>query len=488
MKYTHSTSTLNWDTVFAVPISEVNRMIKEQKSSPKDFELKDLNNNNFKGEFNDWQITTGGDGNSIRMKLPIRNFHTFLQDEFLNGEFGFQSGDLYIQVKLNYLPHESVTKKDEKEELYNLKIKTTSKDPIDPVVIGISLKMEGLFFPSSLNNMFINLEDILAEYFMYQITTWLTLNLAEFNHVFNVVNLNLYISNEEPWEWCRPSYVDYAYTDVEENLDKSLLGVLCMTGGRSAGIHQQHKLDAYVIPKPSNSGFLIAEERFLQEVFLPTLPMQFKNSITDDYEIVNASGEAGQYQYTLQLKENKAIKLEKVAANGSNYTPYLKELKLNLIGDEMRLETYTETPIYAGVTAFCRTINRYRIILAKNKFNEQTITYEQIGEPTMVKGTINEGSLLPWVIAIVEIITLAILGSVTAGATFLVAGLVVTLIYGTIALLPEIYESLNVETSPSVDLLLENTTSQIIWGASETFELNYAGLAGPIQLGGRFVI
>ncbi|QDX91767.1 toxin [Brevibacillus laterosporus] len=489
MTITHSTSTLNWDTVFAIPIAEVNRMIREQKSSPKNFELTDSNGNDFKGEFKDWQIITGGDGNSIRMNIPVRDFQTILQDFFI-GKFGFQSADLHVQVKLTYLPHETVTKNEGNEQLYGLKMKTKSSGPIDPVVIGISLKnVTGIFYPGSLNhNVFIDLEEILKEIFMSQIITWLTLHLEQFTHTFNVVNLNLYISGDEAWAWCRPSYVDYAYTDIEGDVEKSLLGVLCMTGGRTGGIHQQQKLDAYVIPKSSNAGFLIAEERFLRDVLLPTLPMKFTKSKIDDYEVINASGQAGQYQHILQLKDGRKIELERVQANGSMYTPYLEELKLSLIGDEMKLETYTETHIFDGIKAYCRTTHHYRIVLATNKKGEQTITYEQVKEPTLLQGTINGGSALPWIMLVAGIIASVLLAVFTGGATLLIAGIVVSLIFGTIALLPTIFETLNVETSPSIDLLLENTTSQIIWNASETFELDYAGLAGPLQLGGKFVI
>ncbi|MDO6662049.1 TULIP family P47-like protein [Bacillus thuringiensis] len=490
MTNTHSTSTLNWDTVFAIPISEANRMIREQKSSPKKFELQDGNGNDFKGEFKEWQISTGGDGNSIRMHIPVRDFHTFLQDELLTGDFGFQSADLYIQVKLNYLPHEKLEKDTEDEQLYNLKMKTMSSNPEDPVVIGIDLKnMEGLSYPQlSSYNVFIDLKDILKEIFMGQIITWLTLNLDEFNHTFNVVNLNLYISNDKPWAWCKPSYVDYAYTDVEGDVNKSLLGVLCMTGGRKGGIQQQQKLDAYVIPKASNSGFLIAQERFLQDVLLPTLPMKFENSTINDYEIINASDETGQYQYSLQLKENKSIQLDKVNTESGTFTPCLTELKISLVGDEMRLESYTETPLFAGVTAWCSTIHNYRVILAENKKGEQTITYEELGEPTLLKGTNNEGSLPIDIAKALLAITGVLLGIFTSGATCLITGIVVAILYGTLELLPKLIENYNVETSPSIDLMIKNTTSQIIWDASKTFKLDYAGLAGPLQLGGEYVI
>lgn len=487
---THSTSTFNWDTVFAIPIAEVNRIIREQKSSPQHFELND-STHNFKGDFGEWQIITGGDGNSIRMNIPVRNFQTFLNEDLFIGEFGFQSADLNVQVKLNYLPHENISNKATNEQLYDLKIKSTSADPIyDPVVIAISLKnVEGLFFPWSLkSSLFIDLQTILKELFMQQIITWLTLNLEAFNHTFSVVNLNLYISDEEPWTWCKPSYVDYAYTDIEENLDKSLLGVLCMTGGRKGGIQQQQKLDAYVIPESSNAGFLIAEERFLLDVLLPTLPMKFEYSTINDYEVINASGEAGQYQYILRLKKDKKIKLDRVEVNGSRYDPYMTEMSLSLVNDTLKLEAATETSIGVGGVVGCSTINWYKLKLAENGNGEQTIAYEEALQPTVTHYVIKEGSNWVWevIAVIIGLLAEAVLAIFTAGASLLIGSIVILILTGVLAKTPDIIQNWNIHTSPSIEPFLENTTSEIVWNASETFKLDYAGLAGPLQLGGKF--
>lgn len=486
MKSSKRVSTFNWDTVFAIPISKVNNIIKEEKSSPTSFNLKD-EYNDFSGKFGDWQIVTGGDGNSIRFNIPILNFKTNINDDFLKVIFGFESADLEVQVKLNYLPHDEFLNTSSKERLYDLKIRTETSSSLDPVVIGNSLKnIKGAFHEKLEQNLFIDIIDILTETSMRQIVTWLRLNLREFNHIFNVVNLNLYIDKEEPWSWCKPSYIDYAYADIEGNLDKSLLGVLCMTGGRKGGIEHQQKLDSNVIPEDSESGFLISEERFLKEVLLPTLPKKFTNSSVDDYEIINSNNESGKYKYTLRLKDNKSIELDKVKAEGNEYTPTMKSLELNLIEDTMKLETYVETPIILGVTAYCRTINEYRIVLSKNKKGEQTLDYEEVRKPTILKGTINEGSILPWIIAVLEIISLAILSTITSGATLLIAGIVVSLILGILSFTPQMLESFNVNTSPSIDLLLKNTTSQIVWKSSDIFKLNSASLVGPLRLGGSF--
>ncbi|MGE7877929.1 TULIP family P47-like protein [Peribacillus muralis] len=477
----YQTSTFNWDTVFAIPITEVNRAIKEQKSSPENFQFQN-DYSDYEGEFGDWQITSGGDGNNIRMNIPIRNFKTLLKD-FIPGEFGFESAELTIQVKLNYLPHHA-SDTTGPEQLYQLKIRSTSSDSFDPAVVGISLnKVEGMF---GYNPSF---EELLMVIFKVQMVDWLNPNLGYFSHIFNVVNLNLYIDNSAEWAWCTPSYVDYAYTDIEGNLDKSLLGVLCMTGGRQGGVNQQQLLDPRAIPPSSNAAFLIAEERFLKDVLWPTLPEKFIYSSMDDYEVVNNSGENGNYQYILQLKKDKSIRLDDIQDSGSTYTPFMKELRLGLVGDEMWLKTYTETPLNAHAKATCRTKNTYNLVLTKNGNGEQTITYKEVKEPIVDTDIIQEGggSLYPWIILALEVIGLAILTIMTSGATLLISAIIVSILFGTLALLPQIIDVLTPVNSPSIDKMLLKSIGHIKWNASDIFELDYAALAGPLQLGGRLL-
>lgn len=281
--------------------------------------------------------------------------------------------------------------------------------------------------------------------------------MKEFNHTFSVVNLNLYISDEKPWDWCKPSYVDYAYTDIEENLDKSLLGVLCMTGGRKGGIQQQQKLDAYVIPESSNAGFLIAQERFLLDVVLPTLPMKFEYSTTNDYEVINASGEAGQYQYILRLKKDRKIKLDRVEVKGSRYDPYMTEMSLSLVNDTLKLEAATETSVGIGGVVGCRTTNWYKLKLAENGKGEQTIAYEEAGQPIITHYVIKEGDNWVWdvIAVIIALLAEAVLAIFTAGASLIIGSIVIAILTGLLAKTPDIIQDWNVNTSPSVEPFLD---------------------------------
>jgi hypothetical protein len=115
------------------------------------------------------------------------------------------------------------------------------------------------------------------------VKAWLNDHLEDFTHVFATVELNDYIDQTATWAWCKPTYTDYAYTDGPTPTT-SIFGVLCMTGGRQGTTQQIQQIDPYVIPVGSIGGFLVSQQRLLEELMLPTLPMKWVHSTKEDYE------------------------------------------------------------------------------------------------------------------------------------------------------------------------------------------------------------
>ncbi|MCY9554403.1 TULIP family P47-like protein, partial [Paenibacillus apiarius] len=109
-------------------------------------------------------------------------------------------------------------------------------------------------------------------------------------------------------------------------------------------------------------------------------------------------------------------------------------------------------------------------------------------QPTVTHYVIKEGSNWVWevIAVIIGLLAQAVLAIFTAGASLLIGSIVILILTGVLAKTPDIIQNWNINTSPSIEPFLENTTSEIIWNASETFKLDYAGLAGPLQLGGKF--
>ncbi|AIY79043.1 clostridium P-47 family protein [Clostridium botulinum 202F] len=485
-------TTLNWDTVYAIPINVVNEAINLKHPTPKYFEFSDSKSGSCKGKFNEWQIITGGDGGNIRLKIPIEDFEANIIGKYESGKGGFRSANLEIQVKLKYLPH-SPQIKNKGEELVDLKLRTKSDNPEDPVIVIIPTteNVEGFYFyEDTRKSLFLSEDDqFIMRYFERLIKKWFEKNLDLFNYIFNTVNLNLYISNNEKWKWTKPSYVNYAYSEIEGDLSKSTLGVLCMTGGRKGTKNQQQKIDPNAIPKNSQSGFLISEERLLKDILLPTIPKKFPKCNGDEFEVINQSGQEGSYNYILKLKENKKIFLDDIIACGQNCTPYIQSMSVSLLGSYLRLKSTTRVDLPLGVSSICETMCEYRFKLSKNNKGEQTIAYKQIGNPINKQYSENTGNVAWDIVKAFLGISLAFVLAVVPGVgSFLAVSIIGGTLVGTISNIPKFIENYNANTSPSIDLSLENSVSEITWNSSDIFNLNYVGLAGPLQLGGTLQV
>ncbi|WP_251862443.1 TULIP family P47-like protein [Clostridium sp. Marseille-Q2269] len=477
----HHTDTLNWDTVFAIPISKVNEAIVHQHTSPKSFNYISKSNDKINGNFGDWQIVKGGDGSLIYFSIPVSNV---VGESPLVGGFAWERFSLTVEVKLKFL--EEQMGEDSKMHL-KIRSQGSNNDPVASTK-GITIEKntvtgENIEPTGDCVDMLgtEGTESIISEFISY----WLNDNIIEFDHIFATVNLNNYIDKDAEWAWCKPTDVDYAY--VDRDTEESLLGILCMTGGRKVTESNLQQIDPYVIPEKSIAGFIIAEKRILQDLVLPTLPMKWKKSSVEDYEIVNdADTDTGKYQYVLQLKEGKNIELDPISHAGSTYTPYMKKMKIALEEDQLIFESYTETNVGMGVTAWCRTTHWYTISLNTDKNGKQTLIYEKHKDPTVEHGTSTSSTteVLEGLIILAGVIATFILGLLTDGVAFVVGAIIIGILTGVAAASPKIIEIANSDISPDIDLMITNATSPIQWNGSGVFNLNYAGLAGPLQLGG----
>ncbi|HYG59003.1 MAG TPA: TULIP family P47-like protein [Symbiobacteriaceae bacterium] len=474
------TSTLNWDTVFAIPIPQVNAAIIAHKSSPTGFAYVDAKQDSVKGDFGDWQIVQGGDGGLIWLSVPVKNVTGSL--EF--GDFAWASGELIIEVRLQFIPHtdDAAPASSAGAKPYALKVKASGGTPQDPVV---SLK-NAIFTAAPTGDAIDTFGTAVVEAVIPAlIIDWLNENLADFAHVFAVVNLNEYIDKDAAWAWTKPSYTDYAYTDGA-TAETSILGVLCMTGGRTGTVQQIQAIDPYAIPSGSIAGYLVSDERLLGDLMLPTLPLKWPNSSRADYEVVvGGDTSTGKYQHVLQLKAGRSIQLPPVEHDGSTYTPYMKELKIAVEDNLVIFESYTETDVGMGVTAYCRTTHWYTIELGTSN-NGQTLIYKEAQSPVVDQGThaSETTEIEKWMIIVAGVLATAVLAVVTDGAGLAVGGVIIGLLTGLAADAPDVIAAVNTDTSPNLDLLTFNTTDPIRWANSGVFNLNYAGLNGPLQLGG----
>ena len=464
----NETDTFNWDTIFAIPVNEVNRSIINKKSSPPDFKFENTADQIYgQGDFGDWQIVMGGSGSIIRLSLPITNLSGYYGEPKTNYA---SSGPVnaIIQLKLQFLPHSNQPDNPDDGTFHELVVRKESGDPSDPVVSLIALDMGSSVFSPGIGK-------YAAE---SAVLGWCNGNIGEFAHVFATVNLNKII-DKNAFAFCNPSYTSYAYLDRTSQED-SLLGILCMTGARTTENNIQ-QISPYTIPNGSNSGFLISKKRFLADLILPTFPVLWPNANLSDFEITSDNN-------YIKLKEGMSVQLPDVEHNGSHYTPFLKTFSIQIQNEHLIVSSYTETNVFPGITSWCQSTKTYSIALDTSK-NGQTIVYNEIGTGDEQHGTYKSAGveIAEWMIAIIVAIALIILGILTDGAAFVIGALIIGALGGLAAVTPQLVDLVNTDDSPSIDLLSFNVSDPIKWSDSKDYLLQDVGLNGPLQLGGKLL-
>ncbi|WP_417663524.1 TULIP family P47-like protein [Pseudomonas sp.] len=451
--------TYNWDTAFAIPIPDVNKTIVDQKSSPPGFTTTAADSYTVSADFGDWQICMGGDGKNVRFSIPMNGI---VIDYSSGTRVTCATGTAIIEINLHYIPHETST--DVPSNPVALTAKTTSDDPSTPVaaLVGqVTLSPD----PGTISN----------AVFGQALLDWINGNLGEFNHIFSVVDLNRMIDQQQ-WGFVTPNYTSYAYLDGN-TLEDSILGVLTMTGDRN-GEDLSEQISPSAIPSGSEAGFLVSQERTLYDLVRPAIMVAYPG-LTDATFLMSDD------KTRLYLVPDVSVDMPPVDHNGSTYYPKLTALTVETDGETYTVTSTTNTYITFGVTSETTATNWYTLNLGTSN-NGQTITFIQT-QPTDQQYAVHQD---PGVI-ITEVILSIIIGLVslicaplTDGASIMLGGLVIGLLLGATQITTATIESVNMDTSPAVDLLMVNAVDPIKWTGSDSLKLDYAHPNISLQLGG----
>jgi hypothetical protein len=208
-----SASTFGWDTAFGIHIADANAAIVKAGSSPKAFAVSDPQDSlSVSGTFGPWQITTGGSGALVRLRVPV----VTAAIEFPTRTDHVVDAVALVDVRLNLLHQEDPSGRTS----HHLCVRTTAPRP--GVNVASVWKVD---HPPGNRLSFLS-----KVAFQELLELWLNENLDDFDHVFATVDLNRR-ADQEAFQWLQPTHVSYAYSDMGD--DDGLLAVLCMTGGRS---------------------------------------------------------------------------------------------------------------------------------------------------------------------------------------------------------------------------------------------------------------
>ena len=389
---TSPVTTNGWDTVSICRVTALNELIRSQKTYPAtiSYSQSDLSLN---GDFNAWQIITGGDGRNVKLNLPMKSGQYVGINMGSGKNFDLTNVSVNIYVKLDYFPLPTpgvVT-----DGIYNLYVNTTPTSKSDPIAAVIAL-----VDPSGL------IDEINKSILRGLFEQWLNLpeNLARFNTLFSTVLINNMGEQSDEYKWLRATAISYAYTDKSTE-ESSIFGVLCMTNDRSYdGLPNQ--LPAVDLESDDNAIFLISREIFVKYQLLPSLKYVFTDSPDAQY-VVDAAG-------TTVTGTN--IKLDSVRVGAIDYHPVATSFEMCFDETYIRTTANIHTNISPGIDAYSIIMTKETLGLGLNDKGEQVMTYEMIGEPMVQNST----EIATWIV-VTEVI-IGIIAAVVTAVAYAVGG------------------------------------------------------------------
>ncbi|WP_213803466.1 TULIP family P47-like protein [Granulicella sp. dw_53] len=463
------TSTLGWDSSFAICLKDVNAAIAKDKRWPTSFEILIDPQEDYamKGTFGPWQMTQGGSGGIVMLAIPIATGAMTISQDGSIVSYPMDGSVAIVSVKLRYVtaplsaqPLESST------ERMSLMTDPQARSVADPAVV-----LHGFEFLDPAPSPYVQL------LMKAGMETWFNDNIALFAHVFAVVSLNDVSGGA--FQWLKPTYSAYAYLDGATEED-SFFGVISMTENRSvAGLANQ--LGPNCVPKGSPAGFTIGMARYLEKVMLPSLTKAFSNATTSTFTLVANNR---------LIVNTESFKLNPVKVNGTSYTPQLEIFEAQVLGEEMQIHVRTKIPISPGIRAMVDSVAYQKIVLVQKPDGGQTLDFKD-GRPTATNHWIevDDGvKITQIVVSIVGAVAGVAAEAFEATAKVILAAVLITIVAGVASLIPDLIAEVAgggaAAVLPPIGGFAQGATGTVQWPDAGQFELAQAGLNGAFQFGG----
>jgi hypothetical protein len=463
-------STNGWDTVFVIRVPDVNTAIAAKAVSPKTWSAKvpaslfgpEIDAN---GTFGTWSVTLGGSGSILYMAIPFTADLT-TQNVQVTG------GAVHIAVKLDFIPQPATSNGTPNA----LVLRSRGDGDTDPAVTVTSVSYTSPVYtdPDEKKALDNALKEVLGQ--------WFNANLAAFSYVFATVNLGI-LEASGAFQWLFPTYTTYAYVD-SGTMEDALLGVLCMTEQRDpSGAVQE--ISPGSLPDGARASFNISQERFLQKMVLPSLPVEFSKAGKGTFAVTNND---------TQVSASRSFSLDSVSVAGVDYTPEVDTFQITLVGSTLQTYAYIHTPISPGIDAYSQVTYYTTLVLGTKADGTQSLTFKE----TRSADRKSWYTVADWVqgVEIAADVILAIASAVIGGVAAkiekviirvivaLIIGGVVSAVAAVLEKIPEWIADSVPDALPDIDALVSNATASTTWTDATDFKISNVLLNGGLQLGG----
>lgn len=480
-----------WDTAYGILVSSVNKVMTAAPAGafPEKFSqaVTDFSGDKITigGAFSDWSITSGGTGLNLHLQASVASL-SFDDTTKPANSAKFSGGTVVLQVNLGFIKAAAPAGGATSGTFHSLKVKT------------IASIVSSSFSESTYQGNYKTDTET-------AIKTWLNDNPDTFNHVFATVNLNR-TAAKGAYSWLLPTSASYAFVE-RDTLDDSVFGILSMTEGRAAPTTAQ--ISQYIIPASASAGFLISKQRFMSDMLLPSMPVAFPGTTQNDFSVAEYGTELTLVNQDVEIAPEKPPINKPVQDQGTSYPVYLESLTIDVQETEMSINSTSKTNILdqlcgmsqannqlypnthsssddVAVWSFCNTVSTFTVQLYDLKSGKQSLKFVPSGTPvTKHWHEASEGmEIAEIVLTVIGVIVTIVIGVLTDGAGFVIAGMLITLLVGLANEIPTLVGIIGNDDAPSIDELAFNATNPFSW-PDFTFELTSAGLNDSLQLGGK---
>ncbi|KFF96595.1 hypothetical protein IQ62_35970 [Streptomyces scabiei] len=456
-----SYSTHGWDTVSAIRLTDVNRAIANAKVSPRKWSAK-AESGVFKtritavGGFGVWATATGGSAEILCMEIPFDAALTVDRGDGKPRSVKITGGVATINLRLRYIAQGGPDKRN---------ALMVSTEPLDKTTPAVTVEDVDYSDPAK--------DSQTTAWLLELLGNWFNQNLDQFKHVFATVSLGEDMTGD--LSWLKPTATGYAYHD-STTLDGSVLGVLCMTENRDpVDIGADQLLDAGAIVPGQRAGLNISADRLMNKMLIPGLCAEYNtdpSSFTYHQETVTAD----------------KLNMGPISFAGSTYHPEITYFRADTSGGSLNLTISVNVDISPGVTVQFDTDYSLTPVLAA-KDGKQYLTYQAKQVHTQSSSTV------AWWVTFTEELAGLIVGIIFAGVgamasmaervgTVAVIGLVTEAVLTILEKIPEFIAGDIPDGLPSIDNLVEKTTSCLEWADAGEFQVQQVALNGALQLSG----
>ena len=397
-------TTHGWDTVFAIRLPDANAAIVRQQTSPPGFTAAGApayrldKFTTLSGTFGAWQLARGPSGSLVHVSVPI----TSGTMTGLEGTWDLTGATAVLSLRLAALAGTAT----QTGTPYSLQVlatglPTTPGANPEPPASLVSLTY------SSANPV----DDDGDALLRLALVKWAIANLADFEHIFATITLNQFEDQAE-WAFLAPTYVGYAFSSAKTDAD-SFLGILCQTEGRSPdGLICE--VSPFAIPPGQRAAFLLGPHLIMEHLLYPRLPDAFTGAKAGDFTLATDH---------LSVTLAHAIALPATVHEGSTYHPQLEAFTLALAGDRLRLDSGTSVPLGTGVVGHLQSSHFATVRLVTRTDGTQSLAFDDSLPPIVGKPwttVTNAAVAMQIFLAILGIIAVAILGTLTSGFAFVI--------------------------------------------------------------------